>query len=406
MNLQYPKMSNNSLLTRRRALRLGLATLTCMGAYAQGKSIARGQQAQTLEDSEREFTVVGEASLKERAAAKGLIYGGAGGFEELLDESYADAVKRECDILVVGNELKWDKIHPSQDKFDFEEGDWLVEFARDRGMLFRGHTLVWHQAVPDWLKNTIDSQNAEQLMVNHIREVAGHYAGKMHSWDVVNEALDDGEFRKTLWLDNIGPEYIDIAFRAAHEADSQAMLVYNEIGIEHDAKQREGVLKLLEELKAKGTPVHALGIQGHIWAVGYPNNVNYEELRQFLSEVASLGLKILITEMDVIDSGTPAGIETRDRLIATIYEDFLSVALDEPAVTAVLTWGLSDRYTWINSHFPRSDGLPSRPLPLDEQMNRKLAWKAMARAFDSAPSRSADCNQHCKNSVKLAGKKN
>jgi endo-1,4-beta-xylanase len=142
---------------------------------------------------------------------------------------------------------------------------------------------------------------------------------------------------------------------------------------------------LLEGLKSKGTPIHALGIQAHL--LPGKNKFNQEKLRRFLRDVASLGLKIMITEMDVADKELPVDIKIRDRIIAGVYEDYLSAALDEKAVIAVITWGLSDRNSWLSEFQPRDDHAPVRPLPLDAQMQRKLVWNAIARAFDHAPKR-------------------
>lgn len=149
-----------------------------------------------------------------------------------------------------------------------------------------------------------------------------------------------------------------------------------------DEAKRTAVLKLLERLRSQGTPVQALGIQAHLW--GGETRFNPSQLRAFLKDVASLGLKILITELDVTDKHLPSDIHLRDRLVAGIYQEYLSVVLDEPEVIAVITWGLSDRYTWLSQRQARRDGGAVRPLPLDANMRRKEAWKAIARAFKQA----------------------
>ncbi len=390
-------MPKHWLLSRRRALSLGLATLAGGCALVRDRVTAHNHQIQALDKPEREFTVVGGASLKERAAAKGLIYGAAGNMYLSEDAEFATRFAQECAFLVPENELKWGTLRPNPDTFDFTRGDWLAEFARTHGMLFRGHTLIWGQDFggfgPEWLRNTVNSQNAEQLLINHVKTVVGHYAGKVHSWDVVNEAIDPSHGRadglaKTRWLEFLGPDYIDLAFRTAAEADPQALLVLNDFGYEYETRRdnegRAAALKLLERLKSQGTPVHAYGIQAHLWG---NKRLNLRKLEAFLRNIAGLGLKILITELDVIDKRLPADIEVRDRIVAGVYEDFLSVVLDEPAVIAVLTWGLSDRHTWHSGYNPREDKAPVRPLPLDAQLKRKLAWNAIARAFDKAPKR-------------------
>jgi endo-1,4-beta-xylanase len=353
-------------------------------------------QVQASADKKRDFNIVKATPLRHRAIAKGLLYGAAGK-QHLLssDKGYATHFAQECGILMPEVELKWEALRPTPDTFDFRRGDWLAEFARQHKMLFRGHTLVWHGALPSWFAEKVDSHNAEQMLRQHISKVVGHYAGKVHSWDVVNEAvlLKDGRsdgLRKSPWLKFLGPDYIDIAFYAAAEADPKALLVYNDYGLDfetrHDETRRAAVLKLLERLKSRGVPIHALGIQAHLDAA-LRHKFNPKKLRAFLHDVADMGLKILVTELDVTDKQLPKSFFWRDRIVAGVYEDYLSVVLDEPAVIAVMTWGLSDRYTWLSSYQPRQDKAPVRPLPLDAQMNRKLAWNAIARAFDKAPMR-------------------
>jgi endo-1,4-beta-xylanase len=366
-----------------------------MGAFTMAGGVSYlNHQLQAMGEEERNFAVNGNAPLRDRAAAKGLIYGAAGRQGRLSsDAQYAAYFAQECGILVPEWELKWKTLRPTPDTFDFSKGDWLAEFARTHGMFFRGHTLVWHHDLPPWFAGTVNRQNAQQILVQHIATVVKHYAGKIHSWDVVNEAVlpkdnrSDG-LRNTPWLELLGPDYIEMAFRAAAEADSQALLVYNDYRLDYNSSdeqvKRTAVLKLLEHLKARGTPIHALGMQAHLHGEE-SGNFNPEKLKAFLRNVASLGLKILITEMDVADQKLPLQVNIRDRTVAGIYEDYLTAVLEEPAVIGVLTWGLSDRYTWLSQEKPRLDQAPVRPLPLDTELNRKLAWNAIARAFEQAP---------------------
>jgi endo-1,4-beta-xylanase len=284
----------------------------------------------------------------------------------------------------------WDQTRPSIDTFDFTRADYFAKFAATHKMLLRGHPLVWDQALPAWLKTTLDRQNAKQILTNHIQTVVKRYAGKMHSWDVVNEAIDVGHGRadglkNSPWLEFLGADYIDLAFRIAAKADPKAMLVYNETNLENSEAHRVAVLKLLKRLKSKGTPIHALGMQSHLTA-GLPE-FDRSKFQKFLRDVAKLGLKILITELDVIDKDLPAEIDRRDRIVAATYEDYLTAVLAEKSVIAVINWGLSDRYTWITDFAPRSDRAQVRPLPFDRDLKPKLAWSAIARAFDRAPKR-------------------
>jgi len=383
-------------LTRRRALWLSLGTLTAYSTLAVNAEL-KCQQILALDDPKRNFKVVGKGSLKERAASIGLIYGAAIRHDHLRqDAKLAAAVKSECGMLVPEWALKWsapkNPLRPNPDSFDFTAADEMAEFAHRHKMLFRGHTLVWHQSLPDWFGNHVNQQNARAVLEKHINTVVGRYAGKMHSWDVVNEAIDEGYLlandssnglRKTPWLDLLGTDYIDYAFRLAEKADKHAMLVYNDYGLDYDTPQdeakRAAVLKLLERAKSRGTPIHALGIQAHL--DGANNAFNPKKLQKFLRDVASLGLKIMITELDVSDKKLPLDTIVRDRIVASSYEDYLSVVCQEKAVIAVLTWGLSDKYTWLSEFQRRQDGAPVRPLLLNADMSHKLAWNAVARAF-------------------------
>ena len=386
-------MTKKRVLIKRRDFLFGLGTLAGMGAFTMAGGLKHlNSHISAIHAAERDFSVIGDTPLRQRAAAKGLIYGATSQRSSLAsDAQFAAHFAKECGILVPEWELKWNALRPKPDSFDFSKGDWLAKFARTHNMLFRGHTLVWHKSLPQWFAHKVDSQNAESVLIKHIQTVVKHYAGQIHSWDVVNEAIfpDDGRsdnLRKWPWLQFLGPDYIDIAFRAASEADPNALLVYNDHRLDYDTREqdtrRRSVLKLLENLKSRGTPIHALGIQAHLR--GDEASFNPTKLRTFLSDVASLGLKILITELDVTDQTLPKDINVRDRMVAGVYEDYLAVVLDEPAVIAVLTWGLSDRYTWFSTLKPRKDKASVRPLPLDAQLERKLAWNAIARAFDMA----------------------
>jgi endo-1,4-beta-xylanase len=333
-------------------------------------------------------------TLKKLAAAKGIIYGAECGTWDLASDPHlARAIAQECAMLVDGS-LKWEITRPAPYTFNFDIADWRAQFAEDHNLSLRGHTLVWHVNLPQWFNEIVTPKNAERILVEHIQTLTRRYAGKMHSWDVVNEAIEpqDGRedgLRRSPWLELLGEDYIDLAFRAAAETDPNALLVYNDYGMEYGNDEHEqrriAILKLLERQLTKGTPIHALGIQSHM--VGDQTDFDTHKLQRFLAEVAGLGLKILITELDVIDQNLPADIHQRDRQVAQVYQDYLSTVLDQPAVIAVLQWGLSDRHTWLAEYFPRSDTLPVRPLPLDTQLRQKRAWRAIAHAFEQAPER-------------------
>lgn len=387
---------HKQLLLKRRHFLIGLGALTGMGTFTTASQLRHLNLLDSDISADPSVALAAEAiALRASARTKGLLFGAAVNYNNLSsDQAYANLVAQQCGILVPANELKWQALRPSPSQFNFTRADWMAQFARRNGMLFRGHTLVWHNGLPNWFAKTVNKQNAEKFLREHISRVAGHYAGQMHSWDVVNEAIDPrgqrGDMlRNTPWLRFLGPDYIDLAFRMAAEADPRAILTYNDFGIEHDTPQAEtkraAVLRLLERLKSRGTPIQALGIQAHLF--GHPDGVNFTQIRRFLRNVADLGLEIMITELDVNDQQLPRDPALRDRAVANVYADFLEVVLDQPAVTAVITWGISDRYTWLSSTKPRKDGAGLRPLPFDAQLKPKPAWQSLTSAIAQAPTR-------------------
>jgi endo-1,4-beta-xylanase len=335
------------------------------------------------------------ATLQDRAARRGITYGGAVTYDHLQDYTFRAAVLREMSMIVPENELKWDSLRPSPTIYDFTRADYLIHFTRLNGKKIRGHCLAWHKQLPHWFATVVNAGNASQILTDHITTVVRRYAGQMHSWDVVNEQVEtwaanvDG-IRVTPWLTALGYDYMDLAFRTAHAADPNAILVYNDYGLELNADwqtaRRQRLLRLLQDFKSTGTPVHALGIQSHITSDGVFEPAIFT---RFLNQVAALGYAIIISEMDVVDKAFPADIATRDALVADVYRRFWTTALGHPAVKIALTWGLSDKYTWLNTveFARRADGLPVRGLPLDDQYNKKPAYDALLHAFATAPTK-------------------
>ena len=401
LSLLSLKNSLNRLTTRRKALNIGISIVTTIAILSLSKLkvlsyiiytySVPAKLRQSNKNSQKRYRVVVKSSLKKRAAAKGLIYGAfpqASRDEFDLNQKWKATFLRECSLVVAA--CYWVDTQKSMDTFDFSEPDYLTQFAATNQMLVRGHPLVWHLALPKWIDETLNHQNAEQTLTNHVQTLVKRYAGKMHSWDVVNEAIEvkDGRsdrLRNTPWLEFLGADYINLAFHTAARADPKALLVYNEQNLEYDEAHQVAVLQLLKRLKAQGTPVHALGIQSHLR--GHRDDFNPQRFKKFLKHVAKLGFKILVTELDVIDQELPLDPLDRDRRIASTYEQYLNAVLSEKAVIAVVNWGLSDRYTWLNKYLPRPDRSPSRPLPFDRDFQPKLAFNAMIRAFARSPKR-------------------
>ncbi|MGL6339713.1 MAG: endo-1,4-beta-xylanase [Waterburya sp.] len=399
----------------------GIAALVTAGKLKFGKQLIFEtedlKKPEKPEKLEPDLFVDETISLGDRAAVKGILYGAfpqASHQEFVEDPLFQLQFIQECNLFVAGFYWNWGGIRPTEDTYDFTTTDYYLQFAAENEMQLRGHPLIWYRTSPEWLIDKFSDPNTTSeeianILIDHITTVAGRYAGKMNSWDVVNEAInvEDGRedgLRDTKisgvrdgdnlvkcpgWLDFLGIDFIDIAFQTAFQTDPEALLVYNEFGLDYDLPQdeakRNAVLKLLKYLKAKGTPVQALGIQAHLDATRN-DDFNPDKLRQFLQDVADLDLKIIISELDVRDGFVEGDIPTRDRIVAQAYHDYLTVALEQPAVISVSTWGLSDRYSWVQET-PHKNGTPQRPLPLDHQLNRKPAWHAIALAFDNAPQR-------------------
>jgi endo-1,4-beta-xylanase len=266
------------------------------------------------------------------------------------------------------------------------------------GLPLTGYHLLWHEGVPNWFE-PLDRPQAERAIAGHIAALGTALARNSVSWNVVNEAIKpeqgraDG-LRASAFLDKFGTSYFDLAFNLAREAAPQLLRVYNDYDLELATPQQEArrtsLLRLIDGLLARGVPVQAIGLQCHLRTSTF-SRFDPDRFRRFLAELAARGLPILITELDVLDL-SPGDPAARDREVAAIYRRFLSAALDEPAVKSVVTWGLSDRYTWLNQKerttFRRPDGEPSRPLLFDADLRPKPAFDAVLQTLRNAPRRS------------------
>jgi endo-1,4-beta-xylanase len=333
-------------------------------------------------------------TLKSAAASRGLLIGCCVHARGLRHEpDYAALVKQQMSILVAENEFKFGPLHPAPTSFFFDDADTIINFAEQNGMKMRGHNFVWHRSLPAWFATYVTPQNAEQVLVNHIETVAGRYKGRIHSWDVVNEAIQisdslPGGMRNSPWQ-KVLPNYIDIAFRTARRVDPHAILTYNDYDIEGEAAaataKRAAVLELVRGMQQRGVPIDAVGIQSHIHAG--PKSTYGPALTQFMKDVEKLGLKMMLTEMDVNDRDLPADIPTRDKAVAEAYAGYLKTALANKNVLALLTWGITDRSTWLNHEGARKDGQQERCLPFDPDLKPTPAFFAELNALQQAPKR-------------------
>jgi endo-1,4-beta-xylanase len=334
--------------------------------------------------------------LQRLAAEKGLMFGSSLALKYCVQSAaYQRLFVSQCDIATPELHMKWDSLCSQPGVYNFGNADRFVAFCAANRMRVRGHTLVWHDALPAWLASQLTAANGQAMMTDHIHTVAGHFAGKLYSWDVVNEVLDpashrpDG-LRNTLWLQNCGVDYLERAFRATAASDPSALLVWNENYLElsngFGAAKRTAMLSLLDGMLARGVPIHGIGLEAHLRADQSTalGDASYEA---FLGELARRGMKIFVTELDVQDVTLPADPGARDQAVAQIYSRFLSATLRQPAVRGIVTWGLADSFSWIAGYRPRNDGLPVRPLPFDADFQPKAAYYAIAATLQSAPHR-------------------
>ena len=339
------------------------------------------------------------ASLKEAAQRIGLRYGSAeDAIIEHSPQPYRTLFAQQCALYAANLSWKW--MAPAPDADDPVREDPNLPFAYANGMAITGAHLVWHEGIPAWAGQLTEAGQLEAAIRRHIDAMARRYAGKVYSWNVVNEGLDPGEgrpdgMRNTAFLKLLGPKYMDFAFRAARQANVAPLLVYNDYNMEMDKPlhemRRRALLRLLESFRRDGTPIDAVGLQSHLRLDG--STFDETIYRAFLGEIAAMGFKIMITELDVLDLDTPSDIAARDKAVAELYRRFLAVALDQTAVISVVSWGLSDRYTWLTAQrsasYARADGMPARPLPFDDWYQPKPAYHALLAAFSGAPRRKA-----------------
>jgi endo-1,4-beta-xylanase len=285
------------------------------------------------------------ASLKLAAQRSGKILGMYTVQYQLLHDAQAAAMIAEGFSLIAdGNDLKFsDRLRPSPDTFDFSFGDTPVNWAQQHHLLFRGHCLIWWNGLPKWFNSYVNQKNVEQVMTKHISTVVRHYAGRVYSWDVVNECIhNDGRpdgLRRKPWVDLLGPQYIDIAFHTAADADPKARLVLNECYVEHQTPneigRRQALLALATRLKKAGVPITTIGLQSHLRGA---TPLDGPGLTQFMKQIQNLGLDIMVTELDVDDVGVPE--PQIAQAVADKYNQYLDIVA--PYVRVITFEGLQD----------------------------------------------------------------
>jgi endo-1,4-beta-xylanase len=346
-----------------------------------------------------------EPALKDRMP-EGVLIGGAvnPGHFTGSDAVGAAIVGRHFDTITAENVLKWAVVHPEPDRYAFEAADRFVAYGKANGMAVIGHTLVWHNQVPDWVFQgeggaPADRETGLRRLRDHIQAVMGRYKGRIRGWDVVNEAVDeDGSLRDSKWRRMIGDDYVAQAFRLAAQADPAAELYYNDYNLWKPAK-RAGALRLVKEVRDQGLRVDGIGEQGH-YLLREPS---LEQVDAALRDLAATGLKVMITELDVdvlprdpalMGADLAAGGKAKERgdiyrdglppaaqeELARRYADLFRVFLKHRGPLARVTfWGVTDGGSWLNN-FPVR-GRVNHPLLWDRDGKAKPALAAVASAL-------------------------
>jgi endo-1,4-beta-xylanase len=324
----------------------------------------------------------------------------------MLPEDYSPAelavIKSQFNAVTPENCMKPESVHPEENKWTFEMADALVKFAQENNMPVFGHALVWHHQTPKWFfednGKPVSREKALERMKTHIQTVMGRYKGKIRGWDVVNEAVAEGggdDLRKTPWLQAIGDDYVVKAYQFAHEADPDAQLQYNEYDFEVGAKH-DKTMRLVKKLLDAGIPLKAVGIQGH-YKLGH---VPYGGLEKTINEIQALGLKAMITELDLdvtrkVDFTEQTDKQKVEDLTAKATTDSMEKQAEEyaklfalfekhkDAISRVTFWGLDDGRSWL-VYSPKGRKLPGIPLLFDDNCQPKPALQAVIDAAKQA----------------------
>lgn len=324
------------------------------------------------------------------------------------DKRALPIIKAQFNTITPENILKWMYVHPEANRYSFDLPDRYVAFGQKHGMFIIGHTLVWHSQVPRWVFEDAEGKPLTrdaliERMHDHIRTVVGRYKGRIKGWDVVNEALnEDGTLRQSPWMKIIGPDYLAMAFRFAHEADPDAQLYYNDYSLENPAK-REGAVKLIRDLKQQGVPVYGVGLQGHN-KLEWPS---VEQQDETIRAFKALGVKVMITELDIDVLPSASGNRSADvgrseealakfnpytkglpedveRTLARRYAELFGVYWKHRDVVERVTfWGVTNADSWLNNWPVR--GRTNYPLLFDRDGKPTPAYAAVIAAAKAKP---------------------
>ncbi|MFI7465129.1 endo-1,4-beta-xylanase [Nonomuraea sp. NPDC049646] len=313
-----------------------------------------------------------EETLRTVAAARNLRIGAAVNDRALeTDNGYRDKLKYEFNSVTPENAMKWVNVEPQRGVYTWAKADAVVSFAQENKQTVRGHTLVWHGGLPTWVSDgSLSDQELRGALQRHIETTVKRYAGRVAVWDVVNEVLaEDGTLRQSIWLKRLGPGYIADAFRWARAADPAAKLYINDFGAEWSTPKRDGLYKLVHDLRTQGVPIDGVGFQTHSMIQDpIPGTLPLTQLKSTLQLFATLGVDVAVTELDVrlklpVDA---------DKLAAQgeVYRRAATACLAVARCVSLTMWSLTDKYSWVPSGISGWGAAH----PLDEKLAKKPAY--------------------------------
>jgi len=325
---------------------------------------------------------------------------------EEKDPKAAELVPQQFNVITPENIMKAEVIHPQWDKYNFDLADKIVEYGAKHNIKVNGHTLIWHSQLPAFVRRIRDTDSLKQFFTDHITTIASRYDGKVLSWDVVNEALEeDGSMRKSIFLQKLGDNYVTDAFRLAQKAAPHTELYYNDYNIEQP-KKRAGAIALIKKIQAAGVRIDGVGIQGH-WHL---NKVPLKEIEESILEYSALGLKVMFTELDIevlprnfqgadvnqrsngnssannpYVNGLPDSVQQQ---LANDYANLFRLFLKyKDKVARITFWGVNDGQSWLNG-WP-IPGRTNYPLLFDREYKPKPAFYKVIEAKSKSKEKKA-----------------
>jgi len=329
-----------------------------------------------------------EGTLRQAAGRRGMLIGAAVNVHYLSEPAYTRTLAREFNMVEPEDAMKWATLRPCENCFDFTDADRIVNFARLHGMRVRGHNLLWHSYNPDWLmQGHFTPKQLSHLLQDHISHVVGYYRGKVFAWDVVNEAFDEnGKLHNSIWYNQPGISppaesqntfFIEQAFRWTHAADPQALLFYNDAEAEEINPHSDAIYALALDFKTRGVPLDGIGLQMHLLH-GAPD---YDSIAKNIKRFTNLGLQVHITELDVALPVDAVGrvLHVNDlQWQADVYSHIAEICLANPGCTALQTWGVTDKYSWVGWATHHTKGAA---LLFDRNYQPKPAYEAIKSAL-------------------------